>query len=141
MSAWKHFGDAHTWVYQRSGGRIGARMAGRDMLLLTTKGRRSGEPRTLPLAYLVDGDALVVVASNAGQSRHPAWFHNLRAEPYARVRVGREVYDVRAEVADAAERERLWPLLTAYNPPYAAYERKTERTIPVVLLRPMDRSA
>jgi len=135
MSAWKHFGDAHTWVYQRSGGRIGARMAGRDMLLLTTKGRRSGEPRTLPLAYLVDGDALVVVASNAGQSRHPAWFHNLRAEPHARVRVGREVYDVRAEVADAAERERLWPLLTAYNPPYAAYERKTERTIPVVVLR------
>jgi deazaflavin-dependent oxidoreductase (nitroreductase family) len=141
MSAWKHFGDAHTWVYQRSGGRIGARMAGRDMLLLTTTGRRSGEPRTLPLAYLADGDALVIVASNAGQSRHPAWFHNLRAEPHARVRVGREVYDVRAEVADAAERERLWPLLTAYNPPYAAYERKTERTIPVVLLRPMDRSA
>jgi deazaflavin-dependent oxidoreductase (nitroreductase family) len=141
MSAWKHFGDAHTWVYQRSGGRIGARMAGRDMLLLTTPGRRSGEPRTLPLAYLADGDALVIVASNAGQSRHPAWFHNLRAEPHARVRVGREVYDVRAEVADAAERGRLWPLLTAYNPPYAAYERKTERTIPVLLLRPMDRPA
>ena len=72
MSAWKHFGDAHTWVYERSGGRIGARMAGRDMLLLTTTGRRSGEPRTLPLAYLADGDALVIVASNAGQARHPA---------------------------------------------------------------------
>lgn len=135
MSAWKHFGDAHTWVYQRSGGRIGARMAGRDMLLLTTTGRRSGEPRTLPLAYLTDGDALVIVASNAGQSRHPAWFHNLRADTRARVRVGREVFDVRAEVAEDAERQRLWPLLTAYNPPYAAYERKTERTIPVVVLR------
>ena len=135
MSAWKHFGDAHTWVYERSGGRIGARMAGRDMLLLTTTGRRSGEPRTLPLAYLADGDALVIVASNAGQARHPAWFHNLRADARARVRMGREVFDVRAEVAEDAERQRLWPLLTAYNPPYAACERKTERTIPVVVLR------
>ena len=111
------------------------------MLLLTSTGRRSGEPRTLPLAYLADGDALVIVASNAGQSRHPAWFHNLRADARARVRVGREVFDVRAEVAEDAERQRLWPLLTAYNPPYAAYERKTERVIPVVLLRRMERAA
>jgi deazaflavin-dependent oxidoreductase (nitroreductase family) len=132
---WKYFGDLHKLVYERSGGRLGARMAGRDMLLLTTRGRRSGREHTLPLAYLRDGDALVIVASNGGQPRHPAWFHNLSAAPRARVRVGRDVFDARAEVAAPAERARLWPLLVAYNPPYAGYARKTQREIPVVVLR------
>lgn len=132
---WKYFGDAHAFVYERSGGRLGARMAGRDMLLLTTTGRRSGAKPTLPLAYLRDGDALVIVASNGGQPTHPAWFHNLAADPRARVRAGREVFEARAEVASPAERARLWPKLVAYNPPYAGYERKTSREIPVVILR------
>jgi deazaflavin-dependent oxidoreductase (nitroreductase family) len=132
---WKYFGDAHAFVYEKSGGRLGARMAGRDMLLLITTGRRSGARRTLPLAYLRDGDALVIVASNGGQPTHPAWFHNLKAEPRARVRVGREAFDVRAEVASPAERARLWPKLVAYNPPYAGYAKKAARAIPVVILR------
>lgn len=134
-TAWKYFGDAHAWVYEKSGGRIGARMAGRDMLLLTTTGRRSGQPRTLPLAYLADGETPVVVASNAGLPSHPAWFHNLRARPRVRVRVRREVYEAEAVVAGAAERERLWPKLVAYNPPWGRYAESAGREIPVVLLR------
>ncbi len=134
-TAWKYFGDAHKWLYEKSGGRLGGRMAGRDMLLLTTTGRRSGELRTLPLAYLDDGDAPVVVASNGGMASHPAWFLNLRAQPRVRVRAGREVFDANADVADAAERARLWPLLVAYNPPWGKYAESAEREIPVVILR------
>jgi deazaflavin-dependent oxidoreductase (nitroreductase family) len=132
---WQAFGHLHTWLYEATGGRVGARGGGRDMLLLTTTGRRSGEPRTLPLAYLRDGDAFVIVASNGGASRHPAWYHNLRAHPTARVRAGRQVFEAAAVDADAAERARLWPLLTEYNPPYARYAERTEREIPVAVLR------
>lgn len=134
-TAWKYFGAAHAWLYEKSGGRLGGRMAGRDMLLLTTIGRRSGEPRTLPLAYLADAEDPVVVASNAGLSSHPAWFHNLREQPRVRVRVGREVFDADAQVVDAAERARLWPGLVAYNPPWGSYAESAEREIPVVILR------
>lgn len=133
--AWKHFGDAHAWLYEKSGGRLGARMAGRDMLLLTTTGRRSGRSRTLPLAYLADAGGPVVVASNAGLDSHPAWFHNLRAQPRVRVRVGREVFDALAHVADPEERAALWPRLVAYNPPWGRYAEGTDREIPVVVLR------
>jgi deazaflavin-dependent oxidoreductase (nitroreductase family) len=133
--AWKYFGDAHTWLYEKSGGRLGGRMAGRDMLLLTTTGRRSGEQRTLPLAYFADGDDPVVVASNGGMPTHPAWFLNLRARPRVRVRAGQEVFDADAHVADAGERARLWPGLVAYNPPWGKYAESAEREIPVVILR------
>jgi deazaflavin-dependent oxidoreductase (nitroreductase family) len=132
--AWKYFGDAHTWLYEKSGGRLGGRMAGRDMLLLTTTGRRSGEQRTSPLAYFADGDDPVVVASNGGMPTHPAWFLNLRAQPRVRVRAGQEVFDADAHVADEAERARLWPGLVAYNPPWGKYAESAKREIPVVIL-------
>jgi deazaflavin-dependent oxidoreductase (nitroreductase family) len=104
------------------------------MLLLTTRGRKSGEPRTLPLACFPDGERLVVVASNAGQDFDPAWWLNLKANPEAEVQFGRERFRVRAHAAAGAEHERLWPWLKQRNPMYARYEKKTERQIPVVVL-------
>ena len=105
------------------------------MLLLTTTGRKSGEPRTTPLSYLRDGDDCVIVASNNGADRHPAWWLNLEASLKAQIKVGREHWSVDALVAGANEYARLWPLLLDYNPQYAGYKAKTDRNIPVVILR------
>ena len=137
MANWQWFTRLHRAVYLRTGGRIGAKLAGLHMLLLTTVGRKSGQARTLPLACYPDGDALVVVASNNGQDHDPAWWLNLQHDPLATVRFGREERRVRAELAGGAERERLWPWLVEQNPQYAGYARKTAREIPVVVLRPV----
>ena len=137
MASWSFVGRIHRAVYRATGGRLGARLAGLDMLLLTTRGRRSGQLRTQPLACFRDGDRFVVVASNGGQDRHPAWFLNLEACADARIRIGRRELAVRAEAAAGEERERLWPWLQQRNPPYARYARRTERRIPVVILRPV----
>ena len=135
MWLWRLVGALHRGVYRGSGGRLGARMAGLDMLLLTTTGRKSGQERVQPLSYMADGRDLVIVASNGGSDAHPAWWLNLEALPQARVRAGREDFEVRAILASSEARERLWPLLTEYNPPYASYQLKTERELPVIILR------
>ena len=135
MANWSWFTRLHRAVYEKSGGRLMARLAGIDMLLLTTTGRRSGQPRTLPLACFRDGDDLVIVGSNNGQDHPPAWWLNLQANPEARVRLGSETFDVRAERATGEEHARLWPWLKQQNPQYARYERKTRREIPVVVLK------
>ena len=101
----------HRFVYRVSGGRVGARLAGSRMLLLEHVGRRTGEPRSTPLLYIDDGPRLVVVASNAGDERPPAWWLNLQHKSVAAVLVGREHYRVLAREADASEQERLWPIL------------------------------
>jgi deazaflavin-dependent oxidoreductase (nitroreductase family) len=136
VANWQWFTRAHRAVYEWSDGRLGARLAGRPMLLLTCTGRRSGREHTVPLACFPDGEDLVVVASNDGLDRDPAWWLNLEAHPEARVRFGRELRRVRAERATPEERARLWPELKRVNPPYARYERRTAREIPVVMLRP-----
>lgn len=105
------------------------------MLMLTTRGRRSGAARSVVLAYLPDGENLVVVASNSGSDHHPAWWLNLRDVPDATVQVGPGTRRVRAALATPAERVRLWPVLKATNPFYARYEQRTRREIPVVILR------
>lgn len=136
MGRWDWVGRVHLAIYRRSNGRIGHRLAGKTMLLLTSRGRRSGVLRTTPLLYYPDADDCpVIVASNGGQGHDPAWCHNLRADPRAIIQIGREHFEARAEFADPAERGRLWPLLEAYNPPYRTYARRTERDIPVILLR------
>lgn len=135
MADWTWFTKLHRAVYERSNGRLMARLAGMDMLLLTTTGRSTGQPRTLPLACFRDGEELVVVGSNNGQDRDPAWWKNLQAQPEAEVRLGRERFRVRAELASGAERERLWPWLCSRNPAYPRYERRTAREFPVVLLK------
>jgi deazaflavin-dependent oxidoreductase (nitroreductase family) len=135
MANWLWFTKLHRSIYEKSDGRVMKRLAGLDMLLLTTTGRRSGQPRTLPLACMKDGDDLVVVGSNNGQDHDPAWWLNLQTKPKARVRFRREVFPARAERAVGTEYERLWPLLKQYNPHYAKYEQKTSREIPVVVLK------
>lgn len=135
MANWSWFGKLHRTVYEKTGGRIGANLAGLRMLLLTTTGRKSGKQFTTPLACFSDGDDLVVVASNNGSDQPPAWWLNLKQKPEAKIRYGREQHRVRAELADAEERARLWPWLLKQNPPYARYEKRTKREIPVVILR------
>ena len=138
-SFWKRTGRIHTWIYRATGGRVGQAAGHIQNLLLTTRGRRSGTERTVPLAYLADGATFVIVASNGGADRHPAWFLNLKAEPRARVQIGRETYGVIAHEASAEERARLWPRLKEWNPFYARYELITARQIPVVVLEPATR--
>jgi deazaflavin-dependent oxidoreductase (nitroreductase family) len=106
-------------------------------LLLTTKGRKSGEPRALPLIYDGYGDAYVVIASKGGLPDHPLWFKNLEEEPLCDVQVASKKLRARARVAEGAERERLWKQLAKVYPPYDDYQKNaTSRTIPVVVLDP-----
>ena len=117
------------------GGRVGGRfLRGAPVLLLTTQGRRSGEPRTAPLLYLEDGGRIVIVASKGGMSHHPLWYRNLQADPECEVEIGRERRVVRARVATAEEKRDLWPKLLAMYRDYADYQARTERDIPVVIL-------
>jgi deazaflavin-dependent oxidoreductase (nitroreductase family) len=106
---------------------------------LTTTGRRTGLTRTATLYAFEDGDDLVIVGSRGGAARDPAWAHNLRANPEAAVRRGRDVIRVHAREVGAKDRERLWKLVTKSFPLYAAYQRRTKRTIPLFVLEPIAR--
>jgi len=130
------FGDEHVRVYRETGGERGYHWRGTTILLLTTTGRVSGEPRVAPLIFRPDGDRSVVVASKGGAPEHPGWYLNLEAHPEAEVQVKAEVIPVRMTVAEGAERERLWGLMTEVWPDYDAYQTRTERQIPVVVLEP-----
>ena len=127
-----------TWVYEKSGGRLGSRMGKMSMLVLSTIGRKSGVKRSHTLQYMPDGANYVIVASNNGQDRHPGWYHNLLSNPHVRIQVGRRQQDALATVAGPEEYARLWPQLIAHNPPWGAYARRTARKIPVVILHPQD---
>ena len=129
----------HRLLYRVSGGRIGGRMMGMPVLLLTTTGRRSGAPRTSPLMYLQEGTASVVIASNAGEPRHPAWWLNLRENPRATVQRGAGITPVVAREVQGDERARLWAKLIAMEPSYETYRQRTTRQIPVVVLEPVTR--
>ena len=126
----------HTFLYRVSGGRLGGRISGSRVVLLTTTGRKSGKRRTTPLLSLPDGENIVIVASNGGNDRHPVWWLNLQANPHAELRTGNETKPVRAEAASEEEKARLWPLLVEMYSGYARYQQGTERKIPVVVLRP-----
>jgi deazaflavin-dependent oxidoreductase (nitroreductase family) len=130
-------GRSHRALYRLSRGRLLGRVAGMPVLLLTTTGRRSGRPRTTPLTYFEVGDELAIVASNGGENSPPQWWLNLQAEPRAAIRIGSRSEAVVARAADEEERDRLWPVITAAHAGYAAYERRTTRPIPVVLLTPI----
>lgn len=129
--------ELHRNVLRVSGGRIGGRGFGMPVLILTTTGRKSGEPRTTVLTSPVqDGDSLVLVASYGGDNRHPAWFLNLRDDPAVEVEMRGRKRSMRARVAAADERRALWPRVTAAYRGYAAYQRRTDREIPLVILEP-----
>jgi deazaflavin-dependent oxidoreductase (nitroreductase family) len=106
-------------------------------LLLTTTGRKSGERFIFPLFYGADGDSYIVVASKGGAPAHPSWYRNLVANPEVEVQVGTRKLKARARTATGAERTRLWQKALEFWPPYADYEEKTEREIPVVVLDPI----
>ena len=133
--AWTAITTLNTWMYRISGGRIGGSFDGAPVLLLHHVGRKSGERRVAPLLYLPDGDDLVIVASYGGAPKHPAWFHNLVATPETEIELGRERRAVTAQVATSEERARLWPELLKLYPAYGTYQDRTEREIPLVLLR------
>jgi deazaflavin-dependent oxidoreductase (nitroreductase family) len=129
--------DAHTLAYRATRGRFGHVFPGAPpMLLLDHVGARSGKRRTAPLGYISDGDAFVVIASKGGHPNNPGWFHNLRANPDTTVQVGGRRIPVRARVATAAERERLWPRAVEAYGGYAGYQRRTRREIPLMMLEP-----
>ena len=129
--------DVHTLLYRLSRGLVGHRMPGMPaMLLLDHVGAKSGKARTTPLVYIEDGDAFVIVASKGGHPKHPAWFHNLRANPETTIQVGPRKIPVTARVATDAERERLWPEVVRAYSGYEGYQRRTDRKIPLVILEP-----
>ncbi len=127
----------HPHVYRLTGGRgLIGRNFGVQNVVVTTTGRTSGRTRRVPLYAFADGDRYVVIGSNAGGDREPAWVGNLRAQPEATLRVGRRVLPVRAHVAAGEERDRLWGLAAAAYPGYDVYRTMTSRDIPVVVLAP-----
>ena len=130
------FGALHRSVYRLTGVKIGGQIVKLPVLLLTTTGRKSGRPRTQPLAYTREGDGYAVIASKGGAPQHPLWYLNLRASPLAQVTVGRETREVRARDAEGEERERLWRALADVHPGYDKYAQKTSRRIPVIVLEP-----
>jgi F420H(2)-dependent quinone reductase len=134
-SATRWLGALHRLLYRASGGRIGGRLWDLRVVLLTTTGRRTGKQRTVPLCSLRDGDDVVVIASYGGLAQPPAWWLNLEANPQAELQDGRTRRPVAARNAGPAARERLWAEITARAPGYLAYEQRTTREIPVVILQ------
>jgi deazaflavin-dependent oxidoreductase (nitroreductase family) len=130
------YGEEHIERYRETGGREGHDWRGTSTLLLTTTGRRSGEPRTAPLIYGRHGDSYLIVASKGGADEPPAWYRNLQARPEAEIQVRDEVLRVRARDATPDEKPELWRIMTAEWPAYDDYQRKTDRPIPVVVLEP-----
>ena len=124
-------------LYRVSNGKFGGRVQGLQVLLLTTIGRKSGEERTTPLGYFMEEGNYIITASNAGSDTHPAWFHNLRANPHVRIEIKDRQFEAEAEVAPSEKRRSLWSQLVSLSPPYANYTRKTTREIPLVILRPL----
>ncbi len=136
---WRTFGvgtSLHVVTYRATRGLVGhgGRLGAPPMLLLDHVGAKSGKRRTSPLVYVRDGDDLVIVASKGGHPRHPAWFHNLRANPDTTVQVGAERREVHARIANPEERARLWPEAVRVWPGYDGYQRRTDREIPLVIL-------
>ena len=123
-------------LYERTGGAEGDTIAGFPVMILTTRGRRSGKVRKAPLIKVHDGDTYVAIASFGGAPKHPVWYLNLVADPHVMVQDGPEPRDYVARVAEGDERAEWWKRAAAVYPPYDDYQTKTERVIPVVILEP-----
>ena len=131
----KRFNENLIAEYRATGGQVAGQFAGAPLLLLTTTGARSGQPRTSPLVYTTDGDRIVVIASKGGAPTDPDWYRNVVAHPEVTVELGGERFRARASVAEGEERERLYAQQAARMPNFAEYRKMTDRSIPVVLLQ------
>jgi deazaflavin-dependent oxidoreductase (nitroreductase family) len=138
--SWRVLGPlmrGHAVVYRATDGRLGQRLPGvPPMLLLDHIGAKSGKLRTTPLVYMPDGDRFIVVAAKGGHPENPAWLYNLRAHPDTGVQIGKQRIEVHAREADAEERGTLWPRALAYTAHWRRYERRSQRTIPLLILEP-----
>jgi deazaflavin-dependent oxidoreductase (nitroreductase family) len=131
---WLEFNEGVIAEFRANDGRCGGRFEGNPMVLLTTTGARTGLARTSPITYTTDGDRIVLIASKAGGPSHPAWYHNLVADPEVTVEVGTERWRGRASVAAEPERSRLYAERVAVMPRFAGYREATTREIPVVVI-------
>ena len=132
----KYFARVHIWVYRRTNGRLGARLLWFPAALLTTTGRKSGEPRTTPTLYLRDGDRVILPASFGGRAENPTWYLNLKENPAVQVQIRAERLALSARDATDEERARYWPPLMRMYPPYRGYREATDRIIPLVVCEP-----
>lgn len=130
----KWMSSANTWLYEKSGGKILGKFGGAPVMLLTTIGRKSGEPRTKPLLYLRDGDDVICVGSQGGRATHPLWYKNLVANPECTVQIGSDTSKRRARTATPDDKDRLWPKLIEMYDSFDTYQTWTDRTIPVIIL-------
>lgn len=135
--AMKYFARAHIAVYRRTNGILGARLLWFPAALVTTTGRKSGQPRTTATLYLSDGERVVLPASYGGRASNPAWYLNLKANPKVRVQVRDLVRDMTARDATDDERRLYWRQLTRIYPPYKGYQDATDRRIPLVVCEPL----
>ena len=133
---WKGVGKVHTWLYRATGARVGQSLGHITNLLLTTNGRRTGEARTVALAYMADGRDWILVASNGGSDRHPAWWLNLKGNANATIEIGRERIEVVAREAQGEERARLWSEMEHREPNLEGYAARRSRKTAVVVFEP-----
>ena len=136
-SIFKFILGTFTGLYKLSQGRIGGRMAGLNVLLLTTIGRKTGKRRTTPLGYFEHDGSYVIIASNGGSDRHPFWFLNLKNNPNVRVQIKDKEISATAQEAEPGLRKKLWTRLVGLSPQYGQYEKSTKRQIPLILLQPI----
>ena len=134
---WNRFVGAHVALYRASGGRVGGSYRGAPVLLLHHVGRKSGRERINALIYLRNGADLVIVASKGGSHKHPMWWLNLREMPETTVQVGGETQRVAVRQMSSEEKARVWPRLVEIYPPYADYQARSSRDIPVIGLSPI----
>ena len=134
MGAMDEFNEGVIKEFRANKGVVGGPMKGMPVILVTMTGAKTGRTLTKPLVYTRDGDRIVIIASYAGAPHNPPWYHNLVANPIATVEVGAETFKVRATVAGADERQRLYDQQAKQMPIFAEYQQKTTRQIPVLLL-------
>jgi deazaflavin-dependent oxidoreductase (nitroreductase family) len=129
----RYFARAHVRVYQRTNGRLGAKLLWFPAALITTTGRKTGQQHTTPTLYLRDGERVVLPASFGGRADHPGWYRNLEANPKMHIQIRGEHLDLIARDAGEDERNRYWPKLIRIYPPYRGYRRAADRVIPLVV--------
>jgi deazaflavin-dependent oxidoreductase (nitroreductase family) len=132
------FGQEHVRRYQETDGEVGYLWNGAPIALLTTTGRRTGDPTTTPLIFGRDGENIVFIASKGGAPEHPGWYRNLTKQPEVELQVKGDRFRGRARTAEPDERERLWREMAQIWPPYDEYATRTDREIPVVVVEPLE---